>query len=275
MKVTQVLRNDERYVRDVFFDGMGTFSPVSRFRSVVREAALTGSQLLLRGDDHECPCCDGRFARFIRRSESLVCPRCRSRERHRTLWLYLRDELRIEDSDARVLHLAPEAPLVKRLRAIPTLRYETADLKPGPMIDRTLDARALPFGAGSLDLIICSHVLEHIPEDVQVASEFARVLSPRGAALVQVPVNPTLPETFEDPAIVTPAQRERAYGQDDHVRIYGPDVLERLRAGGLHVRRVQYAEQVDPQLRSRYLLSERGLAPGGDIFRCTGLAGEG
>lgn len=134
------------------------------------------------------------------------------------------------------------------------------------MIDRTLDARALPFAADSIDLIICSHVLEHIPEDVQVASEFARVLSPRGAALVQVPVNPTLSETFEDPAIVTPAEREQAYGRADHVRIYAPDVLERLRAGGLNVRRVQYAEQVDPELRSRYLRSERGNAPGGDIF---------
>jgi SAM-dependent methyltransferase len=241
---------------------------MTALRPLLRDAALTSSRLLLRGDDHECPCCDGQFGRFIRRSDSFLCPRCRSLERQRTLWLYLRDELRIERSDARVLHLAPEAPLARRLRAIRTLRYETADLTPGPMIDRTLDARALPFAADSIDLIICSHVLEHIPEDVHVASEFARVLSPRGAALVQVPVNPTLSETFEDPAIVTPAEREQAYGQADHVRIYAPDVLERLRAGGLNVRRVQYAEQVDPELRSRYLLSERGIAPGGDIFHC-------
>jgi SAM-dependent methyltransferase len=241
---------------------------MTSLRPLLRDAALASSRLLLRGDDHECPCCEGRFARFIRRSDSFVCPRCRSLERQRTLWLYLRDELRIDGSDARVLHLAAEAPLVRRLRAIPTLRYQTADLSPGPMIDRTLDARALPFAADSIDLIICSHVLEHIPEDVQVASEFARVLSPGGAALVQVPVDPTLSETFEDPAIVTPAERERAYGQADHVRIYAPDVLERLRAGGLDVRRVQYAEQVDPELRSRYLLCERGIAPGGDIFHC-------
>ena len=242
---------------------------MSRLRPLLRDAALAGARVLLRGDTHECPCCGGRFSRFIRRSDSLLCPRCRSLERQRTLWLYLRDELAIEASGARVLHLAPEPPLVSRLSAIETLRYETADIAPGPLVDRTLDARALPYDADSLDLIICSHVLEHIPEDVQVASEFARVLTPGGAALVQVPIDPTLASTYEDPAIVTPAERESAFGQADHVRIYAPDVIDRLRAGGLDVQRVPYAERVSADVRFRHLLEERGRAPGGDIFHCT------
>jgi SAM-dependent methyltransferase len=239
-----------------------------QIRPLLRDAALAGARVLLRGDAHECPCCGRSFARFIARADSLLCPRCRSLERQRTMWLYLRDELGIERSDARLLHLAPDAPLVGPLRAIPALRYQTADISPGALVDRTLDARALPFDADSFELIICSHVLEHIPEDVEVAREFARVLVPGGAALVQVPVDPTLEETFEDPAITTPAEREAAYGQADHVRIYGPDVIERLRAGGLDVRRVQYAEQLSPEVSSRHLLIERGRAPGGDIYHC-------
>jgi SAM-dependent methyltransferase len=241
---------------------------VSRLRPYLRDAALAGARVLLRGDRHQCPCCGASHARFIRRGESLLCPRCRSRERQRTLWLYLRDELGVERSRERVLHLAPEAPLTRRLRAIPSLSYETADVAPGPLVDRTLDARALPFADDSLDLIICSHVLEHIPEDVQVAREFARVLAPGGRALVQVPVDPSLARTFEDPSIVAPQARERTFGQSDHVRIYAPDVIERLRAGGLDVELVPYAERVGPELRARYLLAERGRAPGGDIYRC-------
>ena len=237
-------------------------------RPLLRDAALAGARVLLRGDAHECPCCGRQFARFIARGDSLLCPRCRSLERQRTMWLYLRDELGIEHSDARVLHLAPDPPLARRLRALARLRYQTGDMNAGPLVDRTLDARALPFGDDSFDLIICSHVLEHIPEDVQVAREFARVLAPGGVALIQVPVDPGLEQTFEDAAIATPAEREAAYGQSDHVRIYGLDVSARLRAGGLEVRRVRYAESLGAEVSSRHLLIERGRAPGGDIYHC-------
>jgi predicted SAM-dependent methyltransferase len=241
---------------------------VSAPRAAVRDVALAGLRVVLRGDRHECPCCGSTFARFIPRDESLLCPRCRSRERQRTLWLYLRDEVGIERSDARVLHLAPEAPLTNRLRELPALRYETADIAPGPLVDRTLDARALPFADGSLDLILCSHVLEHVPEDVQVASEFARVLAPGGQALVQVPVDEQLQATYEDASIVDPQSRLAAFGQFDHVRIYGADVIDRLRAGGLEVTLIPYADRLGAELRFRYLLAERGPRPGGDIYRC-------
>lgn len=241
----------------------------SRVRAVVRDVALGGARaLLLRGDRHECPCCDGRYARFIRREDSFVCPNCRSRERQRTLWLYLRDELGIESSHARVLHFAPEPALVNRLRAIGSLEYQTADIAPGPLVDRVLDARSLPLSDASLDLILCSHVLEHIPEDEDVMREFARVLAPSGVALIQVPVDYSLPATYEDPAMDTPEKRERAFGQSDHVRIYAPDVIDRLAAGGFAVRHIRYADQLDPELRFRYLLTERGRAPGSDIYRC-------
>jgi hypothetical protein len=98
--------------------------------------------------------------------------------------------------------------------------------------------------------------------------EFARVLAPGGSALIQVPVVHSLAETYEDPAIITPTQRERAFGQADHVRVYAPDVIERLRAGGLDVSRVVYPDQLSTRLRHRHLLDERGYAQGSDIYRC-------
>jgi SAM-dependent methyltransferase len=237
-------------------------------RPALRAAALAGARVLLRGDRHECPCCGGRFSRFIARDESLVCPRCRSRERQRVLWLYLRRELGIEASSARVLHLAPEPALHDRLRALPRLRYETGDLAPGPLVDRTMDVERLPYADGALDLVLCSLVLEHVDDDVGAARELARVLAPGGLALVQVPVEPTLDRTYEDFSIVTPEGREAAFGQADHVRIYGTDVADRLRSGGLDVTLVPYADEVPAELRFRHLLADRGRRPGSDIYRC-------
>jgi SAM-dependent methyltransferase len=238
-------------------------------RPVLRSAALAGARVLLRGDRHECPCCGGRFARFIvRDGASRVCPGCRSRERQRVLWLYLQRELGIESSRARVLHLAPEAALHERLRAIPSLRYETGDLEPGPLVDRTMDVGALPHADGSLDLVLCSHVLEHVPDDVGAARELARVLAPGAVALIQVPVDEGLDRTYEDPGITTPDGRLRAFGQADHVRVYAADVSDRLRAGGLEVTCIPYAETFPPQARFRHLLVERGPRPGADIYRC-------
>ena len=238
-------------------------------RERLRSVVLAGTRLLLRGDRHECPCCGGRFSRFIVRDDaSRVCPRCRSRERQRVLWLYLQRELGIEDSSARVLHLAPEPALHDRLRALPRLRYETGDLEPGALVDRTLDVEALPQADGSLDVVLCSHVLEHVTDDVGAARELARVLAPGGLALVQVPVEPTQARTYEDFSIDTPAGREHAFGQADHVRIYAADVIDRLRAGGLDVTLVPYADEVPAELRFRCLLADRGRRPGSDIYRC-------
>lgn len=237
-------------------------------RARLRSAVLAGARVLLRGDRHECPCCGGRVARFIVRDESRVCPRCRSRERQRVLWLYLQRELGIEGSSARVLHLAPEPALHDRLRALPRLRYETGDLEPRALVDRTMDVVRLPYEDDSLDLVLCSHVLEHVADDAAAARELARVLAPGGLALVQVPVEPTLARTYEDFSIDTPKGREQAFGQADHVRIYGPDVEERLRAGGLDVTLVPYADELGAELRFRYVLTERGPRPGSDIYRC-------
>ncbi len=92
------------------------------------------------------------------------------------------------------------------------------------------------------DLILCSHVLEHIPDDRGALRQLRRVLRPGGAAVIQVPLR-TGP-TDEDASVVDPAARHRRFGQFDHVRFYGSDFTDRVRAAGFGVEAVRYAEQL-------------------------------
>jgi SAM-dependent methyltransferase len=96
----------------------------------------------------------------------------------------------------------------------------------------------------SFDLILCSHVLEHVPDDRAAMSELRRVLAPGGLALVLTPYRPDVP-TYEDPQVTTPLDRMVAFGQQDHVRIYGSDLADRLRATGFEVADRTAAELFD------------------------------
>jgi SAM-dependent methyltransferase len=127
------------------------------------------------------------------------------------------------------------------------------------------DARDLPFEDGSFDAVLCSHVLEHIPEDVEAAREMARVLRTDGLALIQVPVDLGLGKTYETSA-PTPADREREYGQHDHVRVYGPDVADRLDKAFGAVERVDYAASFAAAERRRMGLVEATSRRGEDIY---------
>jgi SAM-dependent methyltransferase len=240
-----------------------------RLRAGVREGALGAFRILNRGDRHQCPCCGRTFARFIRQGRAFMCPSCRSLERSRVLMMYLENETDVLDAGGRVLHLAPEPSIYPRFRRKPKLIYTTGDLQPGPHIDVQLDARDLPFEDASFDLVICSHVLEHIVEDTQVAREFRRVLSPTGQALIMIPVDHTRATTYESPEVKTPAERSAVYRQHNHVRIYGSDAIDRLRAGGFTVERIPYADRLAPELQWRFLLRSRGQQRGEDIYRCT------
>jgi len=133
------------------------------------------------------------------------------------------------------LHLAPEGQIRRQLVARLTGRYVTGDMRPG--YDTTLDLTALPFPDDSFDLIICCHVLEHVSDDRQAMREIARVLQPGGHAVIQVPQMKAMPATDEEPNL-TAAQRAERYGQEDHLRIYGGDLIDRLERAGMEVEEV-------------------------------------
>jgi hypothetical protein len=187
---------------------------------------------LLRGEGRECPCCGGSFRRMSRRRLSGwggICPRCRSHPRHRAIALLL---YRGELSGRRLLHFAPEPLFDPVFARLPYVERVTADLY--APADLRLDVTRMDLPDGSFDLILCSHVLEHVPDDRAAISELHRVLDPGGLALVLTPYRAQMP-TYEDPSITSPLGRMVAFGQQDHVRIYGTDLAERLGGAGFEV----------------------------------------
>ena len=211
-----------------------------------------------------CPLCGGRFRRFKTfvvdpAYHNLMCPQCQSLERHRLLWLYLRHRTRIFTQPLRLLHLAPEYCLYQSFRSAPRLTYITAGLD-ASFIQVELDLVHTPFKTDLFEVIICCHVLEHIEDDLAALRELRRVLMPGGLAFLQSPLDYSRAATFEDAAVVTPADRARVFGQRDHVRIYGRDYRDRLAAAGFAVTVDPYVKTLGPELISRYgLITEDDL----------------
>jgi SAM-dependent methyltransferase len=204
------------------------------------------------GRGRECPCCNGQFRRFRStgqpRRPDTACPYCNSVERHRLLALLIRDEPDL--ISGRVLHFAPEAALGHLVRSHAT-EYVTTDLSADS--DVTADITSLPFPDGRWDALLCSHVLEHVTDDNQAMRELRRVLSPDGKAIILVPRRPGAP-TDEDPTVTDPEARQLRFGQHDHVRMYGDDLEDRLRAAGFqHLRRIQ-PTSFTPEQMLRYRL---------------------
>lgn len=188
-----------------------------------------------------CPVCCNRLARFLPAGNpprsNAKCPACGALERHRAAWVYLEQtagwlkpgKSRPDTSRIMLLHIAPEAPLEKKFRQLKHVEYLSADLQPGrAMIAMDLTATQLP--SDQFDVIFCSHVLEHIEDDLSAMREMARILKPDGVAYIQVPLRPG--KTYEDQSIKTPEGRLAAFGQADHVRIYGHDIVDRLENSG-------------------------------------------
>jgi SAM-dependent methyltransferase len=226
-----------------------------------------------RGDERECPCCGGHFRRFMTfrtsgwRMEDARCPRCGSFQRQRVLWLYLQRETGLLSRPIRALQIAPDLAFFLRLSAMGDVDYVTGDLQRSPMISRPMDITRLPFGADNFDLILCSHVLEHVPDDRQALSELRRVLRPDGLALLQHPID-DIDRTDEDPAVVDPDQRLRRWGQADHVRTYGHDYLQRLIDAGFQAELLAYHEQLPEAAVRRYGLRDDSTTRSQDIAVC-------
>jgi hypothetical protein len=217
------------------------------------------SAVILRGDARECPCCGGRFRRMSRRRLAGwggICPRCRSHRRHRAIALLL---ARGDLAGGTLLHFAPEPLLDPVFERLPIERV-TADLY--APADLRLDITDMDLPDGSFDLILCSHVLEHVPDDRAAMAELRRVLADGGLALVLTPYRADLP-TYEDASITTPLDRMVAFGQQDHVRIYGTDLADRLREAGFEVE-----DRTPADLFDEAVVRRCELDPGEHFFLC-------
>lgn len=164
-------------------------------------------------------------------------------------WLFLQEKGLLR-AGLRVLHVAPEACLRERLTGLPGVSYTAGDkFAPGyehPQGTMELDITDLPFTDECFDLILCSHVLEHVHDDRSAMRELYRVLAPGGSAILMVPFDADRAVTDEDPQVTDPQERIRRFGQFDHVRQYGRDYADRLRAVGFTVLEDPLATRLSP-----------------------------
>ena len=139
---------------------------------------------------------------------------------------------------------------------MPHLTYVTADLE-SPLADVKLDIQDMPFPEGEFDMIICNHVLEHVPDDRKAIREIFRVLKKGGSAILQVPTSYTMEQTYEDPSITSSAEREKHFRQKDHYRLYGKDYLLRLTEAGFRIPGKNYLDELTLAEKERYRLPEK------------------
>lgn len=178
--------------------------------------------------------------------DNFECPWCGAHDRERHLFLYLRETgLLAELAGRDILHFAPERHLSRLIAGAAPARYVRGDLFPSsPDIER-LDITAIPFSDGSFDLVLANHVMEHVADDLRALAEVRRVLRPGGRAILQTPFSTKLCHSWSDPGIDTDEARFLAYGQEDHVRLYGRDIFERFAAIGFEAA-VGYHEALLP-----------------------------
>ena len=205
-----------------------------------------------------CPVCDTEHESFgpggHNERPGVKCPVCGSNARTRLAWLFLQRETDLFDGRTRsMLHVAPERTLAERFAALPNIEYLSADLEPGrAMVE--MDITDIRYPDDRFDVIYCSHVLEHVPDDRRAMREFARVLKPTGWAVFLIPMKDDI--TFEDPSITDPVQREQLFSHPEHVRRYGSDFADRLESAGFRVRRVHVDDVVAPEEARRIGLKE-------------------
>ncbi len=229
----------------------------------------------------KCPLCTGDFSQFlpvgidvpILKQKQVVgggfrlnaaCPRCRSEDRERLVFLYLQGRRpEVLSQPVRLLHVAPEPSLAAALRRHSNIAYLSADLY-SPMADVQMDITDIAESDNTYDVIICNHVLEHIEDDRKAMRELFRILKPGGFAILQVPISFVMDKTFEDRAIRNPTERERAFGQRDHVRLYGRDYPARLTEAGFSVTQVGADEFLDARA-----IAEYRLLPAEKLFVCS------
>ena len=210
--------------------------------------------------DRYCAACRHRSDDFLPGPDGRAqarCPRCQSLERHRFLALLI-DVLHpyLASQVGTVLDVAP-APIVARilLERYPDLHYIGTDLLDDRHAHLLADLTCLPLRTGSVDLVSCYHVLEHVPDDAAAIAEIRRVLRDSGVALVQVPRK--LEEPTDDGPLVPPESAVVRFGQDDHVRWYGYDFEQRLVAGGLLPLVVRPRDVVSTEQIHRHRLTAR------------------
>ncbi len=236
---------------------------MSRLRSLTQfipqSVRFHARQLAFFGTRFRCPLCNSNIRAWhdygsnapvlverhvvghVRRAQA-SCPVCHGKDRARLIQLYLREVAGVGDRPLRILDIAPEYGLHLWIKSQARVAYTPSDFdayryRHIPELVQA-DLMDLPFPDASFDVVICSHVLEHVPDDRQSMREIRRVLADDGVGLLLVPEATDGGDTDEDTTLADPRAREARFGQWDHLRLYARDDFDRrLQAAGLAVER--------------------------------------
>ena len=222
-------------------------------------------KILMYGSKYKDPIDGNTFRAFLpygynKIRNNVLSPSTYSLERHRLLWLYLKNETSFFKAKLKVLHFAPESALMNQFKKLKNLSYDTIDLN-SPIADIKADICDLPFLDNSYDFILCNHVLEHIVDDNKAIRELYRVLKKNGIGIFQVPIDYNRDTTFEDFSVTNKKERNKLFGQYDHVRIYGLDFFERLQKAGFSVERCEYTSKLSKEDIIKFCLPKKEIIP--------------
>jgi SAM-dependent methyltransferase len=217
--------------------------------------------LFYAGNTVTCPVCSKSFKKFfpygrINARPNALCPNCLSLERHRLIWLYLQEKTNFFNQKLHVLHIAPEACFISRFEKQHGDQYITADIE-SPLAKVKMDIHDIPFPENTFDVVLCNHVLEHVRDDIRALSEIRRVMKPGAFSILQVPFfNPLEDQTIGDITVTDPKERERLFGQDDHVRKYGRDYPKRIERAGLKASEETFALVMDEEKAKKFAIAK-------------------
>lgn len=250
---------------------------VKRIAGAIAQKVVEFSARIPLGS-HECVICGHAFARFLpyrggtygmpalMRALDIVgsdvdnfsCPWCHSHDRERHLFLFMRAAgLFSFISGKRVLHFAPEMHLSRIIAEASPDMLVRCDLHPWTPEIVKVDLLALPYVDDYFDLLIANHVLEHVIDDQRAVEEIVRVLKPGGYAILQTPYSSVLEKTWDDPGIRTDKARLEAFGQEDHVRLFGKDIFYRFAKNGLEPKVQLHEEMLADYCSHRFGLNKR------------------
>ena len=217
------------------------------------------------GRGRECPLCGSRRRKFmpygyVTSREDALCPRCLALERHRMIWLWITRHTDLLERRPRLLHIAPEVSLMRHLKPLygNSGNYITADLE-SPLADLHFDVQQIPLSDGSIEVVICNHLLEHVENDAVALKELHRILCHGGWGILLVPEDRRRATTFEDDSVTDREERTRLFGQYDHRRVYGRDYDDRLRSAGFRVARIPCSDIATATERELYAIGNDDL----------------
>lgn len=249
-KIVFIAIKDRRIAKEIeknIYNADNENITVYHCNSFIEDNMLQEIKPHLAGNKH-CIICGNNFESFLPRGikaeifskyhiigggyrDNCICPCCGSWDRIRWVYYVLQNKIDVTEISGRILHFAPEREIKDIIKRNNKIDYYTADIVPGRAMHVT-DITDIQYRDGTFDYVICNHVMEHIIDEEKAVNEIKRVLKTNGKWIFSFPICKDM-LTYENPEIISPEAKLEAYGQEEHVRLYGKDYKERFEKYGL------------------------------------------